>query len=184
MLKHLVVAAVAAAGLVAGAGAARADEKKDKVVELWKKYSDLRDAKKYDEALAVVDEVQKVAPKNQYVWSERGFIFNEQEKYAAAVEACEKGLELDVDNSNAWRELGYALMMLKRHDDAAKALATAIEKDPRNWHAHDYLIQNYEKSGKFALAKKAKERLESWQAQARERDEKEKKEREEKNGDK
>ena len=164
MTKNILVAAVLGVGFLAGtAGAAD----KSEVQQLFDKYSGLRDAKKYDEAIKVLDEVVKAAPKNAYSWSEGAWIFNELKKSDAAVQAAEKANEVDVNHSTGWRELGYALLKQGKHQDAIKALATAVEKDRKNFHAYGYLADAYEGVGKFGMARETRERLEKEKAAAK-----------------
>ena len=159
MFRKILLAMVVGTGLSGGANLARAGDKNQDVQKLFDEEGKLRDAKKYEEAIAVLDKLLLLDPKNSYAWSEGAYIFNEMEKYDAAVQAGEKALELNVDNSDAWRELGYALMKLKRHADANKALTSAIEKNPRNWFAYTYLAENYEKQGKFTAATDTRDRM-------------------------
>lgn len=164
MLKKIILA-VAVGTMALASSTARADDsnpapkdKKATVKELFDKYTKLRDSKKYDEAITVLDAILKVEPNNTYAWSEGAWILNEMNKFDGAVQAAEKSIEANLENSNAWRELGYALMKLKRHADAEKALNTAIEKNKQNWFAYDYLAENYEKVGKFSKASEVRTR--------------------------
>src|SRR5207247_49374 len=79
MFKKMLVAVVVGMGLLAAAGTARAE--KSEVQKLFDKYSELRDAKKYTEAIAALDEVIKLDPKNPYSWSEGAWVFNEMQKH-------------------------------------------------------------------------------------------------------
>lgn len=157
MLKQLAAAFVVGLGLLASGGAARADDRKvEQVKALWPMYEELRDGKKYAEAITVLDEILKLQPKNTYAWSEGAYIFNELGQHDAAMKCSRKSIDFDANNASGWRELGYALMMKEELDDAAVALATAIQRDSRCWHAYDYLAQTYEKQGKFASARKTR----------------------------
>lgn len=152
---------LAAACVAVLAGAAVADERKPdgkQLQALFDKYSGLRDAKKYDEAKAVLDEVAKIAPANPYPGSETAWMHNERKEYAEAVKAAEKSIALSAGHSDGYRELGYALLKLGKKTEAVKALSTAIEKNLKNLFAYDYLADAYDAIGDRAAAAETRNR--------------------------
>lgn len=141
---------LAVAGVAVLVSAVAADEKKPDAKQLqapFDKYSGLRDAKKFDEAKAVLDEVAKIAPTNPYPGSEAAWMHNERKEYAAAAKAAEKSIALNAGHSDGYRELGYALLKQGKKTEAVKALATAIEKNAKNLFAYDYLADAYDAIG-------------------------------------
>jgi len=156
MFRKILLALVVGTGLFGGANAAQAGDVDPEIVKMFDEERALRGEKKYDEAFAVLDKILLKEPKNasitNFVYSERAWIYNAQEKYDLAIAECEKALSLNSRNSEAWCEYGYALMKLKRYDDAAKMLSTALEKHPRNWDAYAYLIELHEAQGQFLEA--------------------------------
>jgi len=107
-MTKFILTAVLLAGFAFN-GMAQAAEKSE-VQKLFDKYTPLREAKKFDEAVKVLDEVIKLAPDNPYPWSEGAWMLNEQKRYDVAVKAAEKSIEVKATHSHGWRELGYALM--------------------------------------------------------------------------
>ncbi len=167
MFRKILLAVVAGIGFCGSTSIAQAGDAKQQVQELFNEEAKLRDSKKYVEAMEVLKKILEVEPRNSWAFSEAAWLLNENKQYELAMAHAEQAIEFNINNSDAWRELGYSLMMLNRYSEASKALTTAVQKNPRNWHAHDYLIESYEKMGKFNAAATARASRDSELAKAR-----------------
>jgi predicted Zn-dependent protease len=154
MFKTLLTAVVVA--VVFGAGSANAGDNTPQVNKLLKKAYSLREDKKYDDAIKVLDQVLAIDSGNADAWAEGAWIFNEQGKHDIAVKAANKALDTDSDHSNALREKGYALLKMGKPKDAAKCLYSAIESNKKNWTAYDYLAQAMDNLGEKKLAREVR----------------------------
>ncbi|MCX6689189.1 MAG: tetratricopeptide repeat protein, partial [Methanoregula sp.] len=65
---------------------------------LFKKGSDLVRNKKFDEALAVFDEVLLFDPSNDMAWVAKGVIFTHQQKFEDAVQSFNQALLINPTN--------------------------------------------------------------------------------------
>jgi predicted Zn-dependent protease len=94
--------------------------------------------------------VLELEPRNVTALVGLAFVENGRGNHERALSRATRALEADKGNSFALREAGYALWKGGKRADrelAAKALALAIDRDPTNWPAYDYLAAMFEEAG-------------------------------------
>lgn len=82
----------------------------------------LSSSRRYDEALALAEDIMAVEPGFSVVHETRGRVLLHTGKYQLAADALEKNLELSGRNAVALALLGYAYARLHRPDDAGRIL--------------------------------------------------------------
>ena|GEM_PF-4924673 len=94
--------------------------------------NDLKNNKKYEEAINAYKEAIRIAPKNYVPWSNMASMFEEQCKYEEAIECYDKVLEIVPNDSCTLARKGDLLKCLTKFEDAMACLDAAIHADPGN----------------------------------------------------
>ncbi|WFN34288.1 hypothetical protein L1S32_10635 [Methanogenium sp. S4BF] len=84
----------------------------------------VNESQEYYDALVATD------PENPGAWCYRAMSSNNCGQYAAAMESCEKALELNPDYGLAWLVKGIVLMNMNRHCESLPCFANASMYDP------------------------------------------------------
>jgi TolB-like protein/tRNA A-37 threonylcarbamoyl transferase component Bud32/Flp pilus assembly protein TadD len=83
----------------------------------------LSSSRRYDEALALADDILAVDPQSSIVQETRGRVLLHTGKYQLAVEAFERNVELSGNNAIAMALLGYAYSKVLRTEEAQRILS-------------------------------------------------------------
>lgn len=107
----------------------------------------------YDEALELLNQAAQLYPDNQFVFVNRGNIYNDHFRdYEAAIVDYNKTIELNPKFSWPYMNRALAYGRLKRWDDAIADYGRAIELDQNYADAYNGRAWSYCKIGKFAEA--------------------------------
>lgn len=87
---------------------------------------------KEDEAIIEIKKYIERSPDVWNAWFLLGWALRRKEKYAEAVDAFTKALELGSDQLDLFNELAICLMELGRFDESRENLLTALKKEPEN----------------------------------------------------
>lgn len=80
---------------------------------------------------AYYDDLVASDPDNATAWCIRGMYYNNHyDQYAAALESCNKALELDPEYGQAWYLKGVILVNTNKTDEARLCFANATRYDP------------------------------------------------------
>ena len=90
----------------------------------------LYDARDWRGAEAAYQRAQEIVPDDPKVWARLCHVRIMQERFAAAVDTCQRAVQFDAKEPRTFQNLGYSLSRLGRHADALRAYATAIELAP------------------------------------------------------
>ncbi len=71
-----------------------------------------------------------IYPEDPEAWCQRAMYYSSYEQYAAAMESCEKALELDPEYGLAWLVKGIILTDLDRHCESLPCFENAKKYDP------------------------------------------------------
>ncbi|MBL8826688.1 MAG: tetratricopeptide repeat protein [Planctomycetaceae bacterium] len=74
--------------------------------------------------------VAQFDPRSSAAWSNLGAIRFQQRQFAAAVDACQRAIDLNPAHAEAWNNLGSGQLKLQRHDDAERSFRRALEYQP------------------------------------------------------
>jgi len=83
-----------------------------------------------DEALAAHDLALEIDDKNRRAWSGRACVLEDQERFAEAIVAWDRGQAAGLTDVHTWTHRAYTLMRLDRNDEALDALDAALALDP------------------------------------------------------
>ena len=101
-------------------------------------------------ALKVLDKAIELYPDNQYVYVNRGNIYNDALKnYNAAIADFNKTIEINAKFSWPYLNRALAYERQKRHDEAIADFTKAIDLDPNYASAYNGRAWNYYQLGKF-----------------------------------
>ena len=90
----------------------------------------LLDQQRYAEALPLLEQATRAAPKDARCWVALAYASNELGRVYMALAACEQALIIDETLAIAWRHKGYALHDLQREDEALASFEQALKLDP------------------------------------------------------
>jgi len=113
-------------------------------------YQQLRD---FDLALKDLKKLLEITPQRApFVYFQRGFIFDEMNRYEDAIDGNSKAIELDKTDFKALNNRGVSLDALGRYHEAIVDYTAAIELDPRDSIALCNRGFTYRRIGKFEEA--------------------------------
>jgi tetratricopeptide (TPR) repeat protein len=154
MLKKFVLAAVLAGLAVGGSGTAFAQDQArtavaDKKLDtLYAKVVKHIQAKEYDEAMEVIEEILEIDPNQSDAWALRAVVHNAKGEFKEAVKSGRKSIKIDKTNFVAWFHVGIASFNLKKYEDAQQAFERVIDLKPDVWIAYDNLATSLRAQGK------------------------------------
>ena len=124
----------------------RVPDDQDIVGDLVKAY---RNARRYDEAVALLLELAKAVPSRERdVYAQISEIKTEARKDDEAIEWAQKALAKSPNNPGAYEQLGERYVEMQRFGDAIAAYEKTVALDAHNSKAHFALAQLYVQSGK------------------------------------
>ncbi len=97
------------------------------------------DRERFDEAILILDEAIRLNPNDGYLYKQLGDSHRRARQYRDASKAYRSALELGHDTSDTHRNLGMVLEQMNKDDSAEKHLLTAIEMNPADAFAMNYL---------------------------------------------
>jgi tetratricopeptide (TPR) repeat protein len=97
------------------------------------------DRERFDEAILILDEAIRLNPNDGYLYKQLGDSHRRARQYRDASKAYRSALELGHDTSDTHRNLGMVLEQMSKDDSAEKHLLTAIEMNPADAFAMNYL---------------------------------------------
>jgi len=100
--------------------------------------------KKYNEALAIYNEVINLEPNQSHALHGQGICYSKKGDYNAAVESLLASIGINFDAPGAHFHLGEALAQLNLYEEAANAMETALTLNPNVNRARNALIELYE----------------------------------------
>ena len=87
---------------------------------------------RYDEVVAVWDQLLALEPALPQAWYNRGVALDRLGSHDLALESYDRVIELEPRNHLAWGNRAIALRKLGRHDDAKAAAKRAFELNPED----------------------------------------------------
>jgi|GEM_PF-2529379 tetratricopeptide (TPR) repeat protein len=90
----------------------------------------LLDQQRYAEALPLLEQATRAAPKDARCWVALAYASNELGRVYMALAACEQAIIIDETLAIAWRHKGYALHDLQREDEALASFERALKLNP------------------------------------------------------
>jgi len=103
------------------------------VPALWEQHHD-------EEALSVLQDLQKDAPEDLDILSALAQAFLELKRYAESVATLESALKLESNRAGLYLQLGYAYMNQANDEKALPAFKKAVELDPRLYNDVAYTV--------------------------------------------
>ncbi|MEL0292810.1 MAG: tetratricopeptide repeat protein [Alphaproteobacteria bacterium] len=97
------------------------------------------DRERFDEAILILDEAIRLNPNDGYLYKQLGDSHRRARQYRDASKAYRSALELGHVTSDTHRNLGMVLEQMNKDDSAEKHLLTAIEMNPADAFAMNYL---------------------------------------------
>jgi len=97
------------------------------------------DRERFDEAILILDEAIRLNPNDGYLYKQLGDSHRRARQYRDASKAYRSALELGHGTSDTHRNLGMVLEQMNKDDSAEKHLLTAIEMNPADAFAMNYL---------------------------------------------
>lgn len=97
------------------------------------------DRERFDEAILILDEAIRLNPNDGYLYKQLGDSHRRARQYRDASKAYRSALELGHITSDTHRNLGMVLEQMNKDDSAEKHLLTAIEMNPADAFAMNYL---------------------------------------------
>ena len=97
------------------------------------------DRERFDEAILILDEAIRLNPNDGYLYKQLGDSHRRARQYRDASKAYRSTLELGHGTSDTHRNLGMVLEQMNKDDSAEKHLLTAIEMNPADAFAMNYL---------------------------------------------
>src|SRR5258708_10581053 len=89
-------------------------------------------AKRYQEALANINQAIRLDPDDASNYNGKGLVFSELKRYEEALPAFEQAIQLNPYFTNAYMNKGFALYNLKRYEEALPTFERAIQLEPAN----------------------------------------------------
>jgi ribosomal protein S12 methylthiotransferase accessory factor len=86
------------------------------------------------------------------ICSHMGACLKDLEQYEAAIQTCEKGLEIDEQRPDLYNTMGFCHYMLKQHETAITCFENALEVDPSLAINYANIGSNYRELGDTKLA--------------------------------
>lgn len=93
--------------------------------------------KAHERALGVLQVLVQDSPRHPHAWGVYAFLLAEKGRYADAITAFERALELKPEDASLLFNLGFVLQKAGRHDEAIARFSRAIELQPsldRAWY--------------------------------------------------
>lgn len=90
----------------------------------------------------------KIDKQLEAVYYQLGTIYNEQSRYADAVDSLQKALQIDSTDSDAYLELGLAYQRQNDHAAALRAFEQAVRFVPDFAEAYQGMVSSYQATGK------------------------------------
>ncbi len=87
-------------------------------------------AGKFDEAVAALDELIELRPRESMFWVQRAVCQRQRKEFAAALADAEHALTLKEDDASVWEFVGQILKKLDREAEAIPAFNRALELQP------------------------------------------------------
>jgi serine/threonine protein kinase len=103
-----------------------------------------RNAKKYEEAVALYRQLAALDPSHAPTWFWLGWSLNALGSFGEALAALDACLELDHHHARVWSTRGYALYMLERYKDALVCCERVLTLEPDNaaaWQNRGMVLQ-------------------------------------------
>ena len=97
------------------------------------------DRERFDEAILILDEAIRLNPNDGYLYKQLGDSHRRARQYRDASKAYRSALELGHGTSDTHRNLGMVLEQMNKDDSAEKHLLMAIEMNPADAFAMNYL---------------------------------------------
>lgn len=97
------------------------------------------DRERFDEAILILDEAIRLNPNDGYLYKQLGDSHRRARQFRDASKAYRSALELGHGTSDTHRNLGMVLEQMNKDDSAEKHLLTAIEMNPADAFAMNYL---------------------------------------------
>jgi tetratricopeptide (TPR) repeat protein len=91
----------------------------------------LKELKRYDEAMRCHEKALEIDPRYVFAWTNKAAVLNALERYEEAIACCSKALEIHPRDAAAWNNKGNALYGLERHEEALAYYSEALEIDPQ-----------------------------------------------------
>ena len=105
----------------------------DKSAQAWcNKGHDLKNMKRYEEAIAAYDRVIQLDPKAAHAWCFKGDVLANLKRYEEAIASYDHGIQLDPENKYLWLGKGKTFVNLNRYEEVIAAFDRAIQLDPQN----------------------------------------------------
>jgi tetratricopeptide (TPR) repeat protein len=104
-----------------------------------------------DAAERALREAERLAPRSADVQANLALVLHERKRYAAAIDACERGLKLSPDNKlrrKLQNTLATSLVAAARYDDAIALLTRMVDAAPGYAQGHALLGSAYAKLGR------------------------------------
>jgi tetratricopeptide (TPR) repeat protein len=101
----------------------------------------LMNAKQYEQALTIFDQLLARAPRAAHFWNEKGYALTELTRHEEALPTLERALVLAPKEVASWNNKGWALTSLKRHEEALVALDQALALDPGYYFACNEVLR-------------------------------------------
>jgi curli biogenesis system outer membrane secretion channel CsgG/tetratricopeptide (TPR) repeat protein len=112
----------------------------------------LYDARDWRGAEAAYQRAQDIVPDDARVWARLCHVRLMQQRFDAAVETCQRALQLDPKESGTLQNLGYSLSKLGRHAEALRAFTAAAELAPQWVAPYEGMAAVYVATGNWAQA--------------------------------
>ena len=115
------------------------------------KWAVLDQLKRYDEGLAAITRAINLAPRAAW-YSNRGVLYQDQQKYKLALDDYNKAIELNPNHANAYVNRGVLYKDLQKYDLALSDYSKAIDINPNDANAYYNRGNLYYNQQKYELA--------------------------------